>query len=335
MRFAMSLGMLCAVAAGEGLPLVFMPNAGQFDPAVRFVVQTPDVRAAFLTGGSMLQIGAARLEVRFAGASKQTRVEGAGQLAGRANFFLGSDTSAWRTDLATFDHVVYRGLYPGIDASYAGLGRLLKSEFVVQPGVDPGLIRVEYPGASAVWVDAGDLRVTVGAIEFREFAPEVYQSSRDGSRLPVQASYRVFEDRSVGFELGSYDAALPLVIDPVITYSTYLGGSGMGAVTAVARDGLGNLYAAGWTESLDFPIAGALQAVNRGGVDSFVVKFDPTGASLMYATYMGGNGDDRAAGIAVDGSGQAHVAGATGSSNFPLASAARNSFVGGKASPSN
>ncbi len=330
MRLAMSFGILCAVAAGEGLPLVFMPNAGQFDPVVHFVVQTPDVRAAFLTSGSMLQVGDARLEVRFAGASKETRVEGAGQLAGHANFFLGSDTSAWRTDLTTFDHVVYRGLYPGIDASYAGLGRLLKSEFVVQPGVDPRVIRMEYPGASTVWVDAGDLRVTVGAIEFREFAPEVYQSARDGSRIPVRASYRVFEDRSVGFELGGFDAALPLVIDPVITYSTYLGGSGMGAVTTVARDGLGNLYAAGWTESLDFPIAGALQAANRGGVDAFVVKFDPTGASLMYATYIGGNGDDRAAGIAVDGSGQAHVAGATGSSNFPLAAATRSSFVGGK-----
>ncbi|MEO5926832.1 MAG: SBBP repeat-containing protein [Bryobacteraceae bacterium] len=330
MRFVVLFSFLAGALCGEGLPLAFLPNAGQFDPAVRFLVQTPDVRAAFLADGARFQAGESSLQVRFAGASSAVRLEGAGPLGGRANFFIGNDPAKWRSGLAMFDHLVYHGLYPGIDGSYAGLGRLLKSEFVIQPGADPHLIRMEYPGASAVWVDSGELRVKVGAMEFREWAPEVYQTARDGSRTTVKAKYAVFEDNSVGFELDDYDKALPLVIDPVITYSTYLGGSGMGAVTSVARDGLGNLYAAGWTESLDFPIAGALQAVNRGGVDAFIVKFDPTGASLMYATYIGGNGDDRAAGIAVDSLGQAHVAGATGSSNFPLQAPARSSFVGGK-----
>lgn len=330
MRLAITLILGPGILAGGGLPLVFMPNAGQFEAAVRFVVQTPDVRAAFLDDGPRFQVGDAQLRMRFAGSDGASRIEGDGVLTGRANFLLGNDPASWRTGLPTYEHIVYRGLYPGIDASYSGTGRLLKSEFVVQPGADPGLIRMEYPGASRVLLDKQELRVTLGAMEFREWAPEVYQLSNSGARIPVPAAYRVFEDRTVGFELGAYDVSRPLVIDPVISYSTYLGGNGAGAVTAVARDGLGNLYAAGWTESIDFPIAGALQSINRGGVDAFVVKFDPAGTALVYATYIGGNGDDRAAGIAVDALGQAHVAGATGSSNFPMLAASRSSFAGGK-----
>lgn len=245
MRVAISVWFLWVVAAGEGLPLVFVPNAGQFDPAVQFVVQTPGVRAAFLSDGPMFLAGESRLRVRFAGADPDVLVEGAGDLTGRANFLTGRDSTAWRTDLPTFGEVAYRELYPGIDARYAGVGRLLKSEFVVQPDGDPDRIRMEYLDASAVWVEGGELRVTLGGLEFREWAPEVYQISSSGSRLAVQAAYRIYEDKSVGFAIGPYDRGRALVIDPVITYSTYLGGSGMGAVTSVARDGLGNLYAAG------------------------------------------------------------------------------------------
>lgn len=330
MRYAFLLIVLAKLAAGDGLPLVFLPNAGSFDASVRYIVQTPDVRAAFLDDGPAFQIGPAKLRMRFAGSRSGVRVTGAGELAARANLLLGSDATVWRTGLAVFDHVVYHGVYPGIDANYSGEGHLLKSEFIVQPGADPDSIHLEYPGASRVWVEGAELRVSAGGVEFRELAPVVYQVSRSGTRSTVDAAYRVFEDRTVGFALGEYDAALPLVIDPVITYSTYLGGSGMGAVTGVARDGLGNLYATGWTEAIDFPINGALQAANRGGVDTFIVKFDPTGQTLVYATYIGGSGDDRAAGIAVDSLGQAHVAGATGSSNFPLAAASRSTFLGGK-----
>lgn len=329
MRLAINLITWSAMLLGEGLPLVFVPNAGQFEAAVRFAVQTPDVRAVFLDDGPRFQVGESQVRVRFAGAAP-ARIAGEGALAGHANFLLGNNPAFWRTGLPTYGHVVYHGIYPGIDASYSGTGRLLKSEFVVQPGADAGSIRMEYPGASAVQIERGELRVALGTMEFREWAPEVYQLSNAGVRIPVSSAYRVFEDQTVGFEIGAYDAARPLVIDPVISYSTYLGGSGMGAVTAVARDGLGSLYAAGWTESIDFPIAGALQATNRGGVDAFVVKFDPAGTALVYATYIGGSGDDRAAGLAVDGLGQVHVAGATGSSNFPLLAAARGSFVGGK-----
>lgn len=314
----------------DALPPLFVPNVGQAPAEVRFVAETGGVRAGFLEDGVVYAQGDAQLRVRFVGAGPG-RWEGIQAVPGRANFLEGRDPRQWHTGVPVFAGVRYRGLYPGIDAVYDAEGSRLKSEFHLDAGADVGRIRMQYPGVREAWVDADSgLRIASDSSEFREDRPIAYSVAADGTHRAVPADYRLNEDGTVGFALGVYDPALPLVIDPVITYSTFLGGSGFGAVTAVARDGLGNLYAAGWTESLDFPIAGAYQATNRGGVDAFVVKLDPTGSSLLYATYIGGSGDDRAAGIAVDASGFAYVVGATGSSNFPLASAARSSFVGGK-----
>jgi hypothetical protein len=148
--------------------------------------------------------------------------------------------------------------------------------------------------------------------------------------MPIAGRYRLLGTRTAGFEVDTYDGALPMVIDPVISYATYMEGSGLGAVTGVALDSAGNLYAAGWTEALNFPIVLAEQAANAGGVDAFVVKVSPSGAGLIYATYIGGRGDDRAAAIAVDSSGEAYVTGATSSSNFPLGSAVRLTLGGSK-----
>ncbi|MFM2126038.1 MAG: hypothetical protein RL328_2489, partial [Acidobacteriota bacterium] len=327
MRTVVGIGLLAAwIAGASGLPAVFVPNAGQAPEAVRFVAEAGGVRAGFLRDGVVFVRPGASLRMRFVGAGEAV-LDGEHPLEGRANFLLG-EPEAWRSGVPMFAGVVYRGLYPGIDAAYGVEEDALKSEYRVAAGADASRIRMEYPGAR-VWVDgAGDLRVRTADGEFRERRPVAYLVASNGSHQEVRVRYRVLSDGAVGFDAGVYDR--PLVIDPVITYSTYLGGSGTTAVTSVARDGLGNLYAAGWTDSVDFPIAGAYQASNRGGVDAFVVKLDPTGSSLLYATYIGGSGDDRAAGIAVDALGQAHVVGATASSNFPLASALRSLMVGGK-----
>lgn len=327
----MSGAMALANSSGIGLPLVFIPNAGQTSPEILYMVQTPDVRAGFAKDGAVFQLAGAQLRMRFDGANPMVALEGAEAVAGRANFLSGPDRGSWKTNLPVFAKVAYRNLYPGIDAVYAGAGRQIKSEFRLAPFADPGWIRMRYEGAASVRIGAGGaLLVERGATVLREDPPEAFQITGDGSRREVAAAYRLLEDRTVGFELGPYDPTRPLVIDPAITYSTYLGGSGMGAVTGVAIDGAGNLYAAGWTEAFNFPIFGAYQAVNRGGVDAFVVKLNAAGNGMFYATYIGGAGDDRAAGIAVDSSGQAHVAGATGSSDFPLAAGIRSSMMGGK-----
>src|SRR5262249_37616848 len=151
----------------------------------------------------------------------------------------------------------------------------------------------------------------------------IYQDTVRG-RIRVSGHYRLFDSRTAGFEISRYDPALPLIIDTVISYATYIGGTGMGTVTGVAVDSAGNLFATGWTEALNFPIAGAVQAANAGGVDAFVVKMNPAGNALLYATYIGGRGEDKSAAIAVDSSFQVYVTGSTASNNFPLVSPIRS-----------
>ena len=274
------------------------------------------------------------VEVRFAGASPRSRIEGSGQLPGAANFLLGVDASRWSTGIPIYGSIVYRDLYPGIDAHYGGdrvdNGRRIKSEFVVAPGADPSQIRLEYEGADRVWIEAnGELVAGAKAGALHEAAPEIYQDS-PGGRVAIAGRYRMLGARTVGFEIGAYDASRPLRIDPTISYSTYLGGSGMGAVTGLAVDGSGDLYVTGWTESVNFPIAGAAQVQSGGGVDAFIVKLNAAGNEIVYATYIGGSGDDRAAGIAVDSTGEAYVTGSTASTNFPKVLSLRSALGGGR-----
>jgi hypothetical protein len=329
-------GLACLVSAAalsladapeRSLPLFFIPNRGQVDESVRFMVQTPGVRAGFTTSGVVLQIQGKRQWVRFPESNPAPRVDGQNPQPGRANFFL---AGRQQTDLPLYGDIVYRDLYPGVDLVYSAEGARIKSEFHVAPGAHPSLIRLAYPGATVSVEANGDLRVTGNGIDLLERAPVVYQPSPSGALLPVPGCYRLIATNIVGFEIGEYDSRLPLVIDPVISYSTYLGGTGMGAVTGVAVDSSGNQYVTGWTEALDFPIVAPVYASNRGGVDVFVAKFNPAGNALLYATYFGGSGDDRGAAIAVNSSGHAYVAGSTTSSNFPVHAAYDSTYGGAR-----
>jgi hypothetical protein len=308
------------------VPIFFIQNQGQAATPVRFLVETPDLRAGFAPGYVSFLIHNEKIQVSFVGTKTDAQLEAAGPLEGRANFLTGNDPSGWRTGIPTFDRVVYRGLYAGIDLSYAGAGRKIKGEFSVAPGADPHQIRLHYTGAKVSIRSNGSLRVTTNDLQLTEDAPVTYQETEAG-RISVDSHFMLLDDSTVGFALGTYDSSRRLNIDPVISYSTYLGGSGLGAVTGVAVDGAGDLYVTGWTESLDFPIAGAAQAVNRGGVDAFVTKLSPNGTTLLYATYIGGTADDRGAAIAVDSFQQAWVTGGTSSSNFPQTLAGH--FLGG------
>jgi hypothetical protein len=334
MRALIGILLLAAVPGmaetGPSIPLFFFPNVGQVDSSIRFIAETPEFRAAFRANSVTLQIHGSPIRLHFAGANQDVTIEGAGLLQGKANFLLGNISKDWKQGIPTFHKVLYRGLYRGVDVTYGGSGQRLKSEFTVAPGADPTQILLEYEGADRVSIDSdGRLLVTAGPMELREEAPVIYQESTHG-RVPVEGRYRLAGPRTVGFEIGAYDTSKPLVIDPVISYCTYLGGSAMGAVTSLAVDGSGNLYAAGWTEALNFPIVGAVQAANEGGVDAFVVKLNAAGTALDYATYIGGRGDDRAAGIAVDSLGQAYVAGSTSSANFPVISPIRSTSTAGR-----
>ena len=368
MRYTISLVLLAAAPAfaqqrfgqqrfgpqrgGEdSLPAFFIPNLGQTDPSVRFMVDTPELRAGFTASSAIFQLDRFTLRVRFANANAHPVIEGVERLSAHANFLIGDRPQDWKANLPVYQKILYRDLYPGIDMSYGGAGHRIKSEFLVAPGTDPTQIRLNYSGASLSIAANGDLLIHMGDNgrlgggdgngEAREAAPIIYQdgyrdaanSGREaagGGRVEIPGRYLLLDAHTVGFEIAAYDRSRPLIIDPVLSYATYLGGSGMGAVTGVAVDSAGDLYATGWTESLNSQIAGAIQASNAGGVDAFVAKLTPAGSGLVYATYIGGRGDDRGQAIAVDGAGQAYVTGSTASTNFPLAAPIQSTLGGGR-----
>jgi hypothetical protein len=323
MRFIIGLFLAAAPCfpASQSLPLFFFPNSGQTDPSVRYIVETPDLSARFRPDTAIFQVHGQQVSVRFLGANPGVAIAGQDVLAAKINFFLG--TSGWKRDVPSYSKIVYRDLYPGIDMTYGGTGRQVKSEFLVAAGADPGQIRLAY--SEPVSIDAeGNL---IAGDNFREAAPEIYQQIQ-GARVEIAGHYRVLDARTVGFEIGAYDVSKPLVIDPTISYCTYLGGSGTTAITGVAVDASGNLYVTGWTEALNFPVDGAVQASNQGGVDVIVAKVNASGTGLFYATYIGGQANDQGAAIAVDSLGQAYVTGSTSSSNFPLVLSNRSGIGG-------
>jgi hypothetical protein len=315
------------------MPVFFIANQGQAPAGVQFLVRGSGITAYFLPGEIDLDVGGTALGMRLEGADPSHRIEGKRRLKGRANFLTG-DRSAWRVDVPLYESLVYRQVYPGIDMAYGGAGRSLKSEFLISPSADPTLIRVRYLGGKP-WIDRdGSLVVRAGDREFREHAPLVYQES-DGVRQSVTGKFHILDDGAVGFELGAYDQANTLVIDPVLSYSTLLGGAGTDTATALAVEPSGATYIAGYTDSFNFPTVNAAQSFTGGGNDVFVAKLSSGGNSLVYCTYLGGSADDRAYGIAVDSHGNAYVAGSTTSRNFPVVRGAlqaqlsgyRNGFV--------
>lgn len=302
----------------RAVPLFFIEDAPS-----HFLIQAPGTAAVFTPDGVEFHAGGSVVRAKFQGANDAPRMQGVESM-GFANVLMGQDPSEWRTGLRTHRKVRYANLYPGIDLIYSGIDGRVKSEYRVAAGADPKSIQVEYSVDLAI-----DAEGRLHAGNLIEAAPEIFQEPTSG-RVSVAGRYHLLDARTAGFEVDSYDRGLPLVIDPVISYATYLGGSGLGAVTGVALDSSGNLYAAGWTEALNFPIVLSEQAANAGGVDAFVVKVSPSGSGLVYATYIGGRGDDRAAAIAVDSSGEAYVTGATNSSNFPVVAAVRSTLGGSK-----
>jgi uncharacterized protein (TIGR03437 family) len=340
------------------LPLSFEANAGQADKGVKFLARGSGY-GLYLTGeeavlalrkgcagpaaSSALRPDSRRgdaackqdadvVRMRLAGSSSGAAPAGEEQLAGRANYFIGDDPARWRTGVPTYAKVRYRGVYPGVDLVYYGNQRQLEYDFVIAPGASPKPIRLQFAGAKGLRLGAdGDLVVAAagGAMTFHK--PVIYQLV-DGQRKPVEGNFALLAQRTVGFRLGSYDRAKPLVIDPVLEYSTYLGGSGSAntsgdSATAIAIDAAGNAYVAGGTFSTVFPVTqGALQttydACGPSCEAAFVTKLNPSGTALVYSTYLGASGSGPypfayAYALAVDGSGDAYVAG-TASYGFPV-----------------
>jgi hypothetical protein len=319
----------CATAAESGVPVFFVANHGQAPRAVRFISKGSGLTAYFLRREILLHAHDAWVHMRFEGANSAAPVEGAAPLPGRANFLTG-DASQWHRDVPMFGAVRYRSLYPGIDMIYGGNGPRLKSEYVVAPGADTARIRIRYTGAGPPVVQPdGALSIANGKQSLNEGPPYIYQV-QDGVKIPVEGRYAIDSRGAVGFALGPYDRARPLIIDPLMTYSSLVGATSFNAATAIAVDNEGAAYIAGYTDSDALPTVNPVQSFNAGSVQVFVAKLNPSGSSLEYCTYLGGSNDDRAYGIAVDSSGAAYVTGTTTSPDFPTRYALEGGLEGSR-----
>ena len=323
------------------LPLIFESNQGQSDSKVKFLsrgsgyglfLAENEVVLALEQSASSTRHSAGRVSVvRMAldGANANSRILGADPLPGKSNYLIGNDPAKWQRNVPQFAQVRYEDVYHGIDLVYYGNQGRVEYDFKVSPGADPKQITLQFRGSEkAELTPAGDLLLATTAGDVRLEVPHVYQKIGEEQR-PVAGRFILRDNNRVGFELGAYDRSRTLIIDPVLTYSTYLGGSGNEGCTAVAGgvksgcpaiavDSAGNAYVAGTTTSADFPPSGTpYQATLNGVADIFIAKFNSAGSALIFSTYLGGSGTDTSAGVAADPGFNVIVGGTTNSGDFP------------------
>jgi subtilase family serine protease len=307
-------------AEGPGRPsaLAFEENRGQVDPRVRFLARAPGYVVFLTATEAVLTLRGPRHEravvrMRVAGADPAPEIRGGQELPGRVSY-VRTGATARQVAAPTYASVRYRDVRPGVDLVFHGNGRQLEYDLVLAPGADPGQIALAFDGVEGMQVAAGgDLVGFTAAGPLRQPRPVAYQEV-DGARRPVDADYVVERDGRVRFRVGAYDASRPLVIDPVLSYATHLGGSDeegdwlWGAVFGIAVDAAGNAYVTGATRSVDFPTTAGADGTLGGDQDVFVTKLSPAGA-VLYSTYLGGPCADLARDIAVDAAGSAYVTG--------------------------
>jgi hypothetical protein len=318
------------------LPLSFEVNRGQTTDRVKFLsrgsgyslfltsqeaviaLRKPNAAKSRNQNSLIANSKAAVLRMKMIGANRSPRVEGQDELPGKSNYFIGNDPAKWQTNVPSYQKVRYHGIYPGVDLEYYGNQQQLEYDFVIAPHASARAIRMVFDGARRLRIDPnGDLVIQTAGAEIRQLKPVVYQEV-GGVRHLVDGKYVLLRkhlrigNRVVGFSIGRYDRSLPLVVDPTLVYSTFLGGTGNEDGNAIAVDALGNAYVAGATNSFDFPItAVAFQTSQQsdpslGNPSGFVTKIDPTGSAKIYSTYLGGSCTDIIFGIAVNTSGEAY-----------------------------
>ena len=332
------------------LPLAFEPNQGQADSRVQYLAHGRGY-SLFLTGpeavfvlkksvpsssgqthqsrghwspscpGTLSSQVSSVLRLRLEGSAISPAFQGQDKLSGVSNYFLGRNPSGWRRNIPQYGKVFVTGVYPGVDMAYYGNQGQLEYDFVVRPGGNPDVIRFKYEGVQSARVNqqgALELETGQGTVRFR--APEVYQEAQ-GRKNPVAGRYRLGDNGELGFEVENYDKSKPLVIDPVLDYSTYWGGTGNDGAYGVALDASGNAYITGITTSGDFPVTNAGQGTLNGAQNAFVAEINASGTTMLFSTYLGGSGQDSAYSVALDPSGDVYIGGTTSSPDFPTANA--------------
>ena len=324
------------------LPLRFEQNSGQTDARVKFLARGKGYTLFLTAREAVLKLQkpgqSAVLRMELAGANRSPQIVGQNELAGKSNYFVGDDPNRWKTDVPNFSGVRYKEVYPGIDQVFYGNGRQLEYDFVVAPETDYRQIAIDFSGAENLEINpSGELVLTVGGEKIVQKKPFVYQEIGN-ERREIAANYSIQNPESknqnpkVGFEIGEYDRSKPLTIDPVLVYSTYLGGNDADGGRAIAVDDGGNVYVTGNASSSNFPTVNPYQANVAGNGDVFVTKINAAGTAIIYSTYVGGSRGDSGRGIDFDNAGNAYVTGTTGgsisSNDFPTVNAFDNTYGG-------
>ena len=358
------LGMPATVADYGRLSLSFEANRGQTDEQVKFLsrgngytvflapneavlaLREPgaleEALVAFTAGDAMpmtvqdRQVALAResaqgsaptvLRMRLRGADPDPQVVGLEQLPGKSNYFIGNNPEEWHTNVPHYAKVKYQDVYPGIDLVYYGNQGQLEYDFVIAPGADPGVIRLTFEGAEQLVLDEdGNLSVSVPGGTILQSAPVIYQETGEGTRTTIPGRYVVDGAHEVRFDVAPYDASRPLIIDPVVVFSTFLGGSDIDGGLDIAVDADGNAYVTGLTLSPDFPTVNPYQPLRASGsAEIFVTKISAAGDQILYSTYLGDLFTEAGLAIAVDAAGSAYVTGITQSPDFPTMNPIQN-----------
>jgi uncharacterized glyoxalase superfamily protein PhnB len=320
-------------------PLSFEPNRRQTSPEVKFLTRGEGYILFLTNHDAVFSLGKASqpksvLRMSLLGANEKPNFTALEQLPGKSNYLIGNNPELWHTGIPNYRKVAEHGIYPGIDLVYYGTQSQLEYDFVVAPGANPGKIQIAFQGAKNIHTDAdGDLVLSVaGSADLRLHKPVAYQQIGTEKQL-VAANFVLKGNDRVEFGVGNYDPSLPLIVDPILSYSTYLGGSNIDGGNAIAVAPDNTAFIAGGTFSTDFPTANPLQP-NHGGPDdfdqdAFVAKISADGSKLVYSTYLGGKFQDVANGIAVDNFGNAYVTGTTLSKDFPVTVGSFNEACGG------
>ncbi|QAY65095.1 SBBP repeat-containing protein [Paenibacillus protaetiae] len=358
-KFAIERRVHHNMASNVQLPSYFVPNVGQVkDTRIQFVSRGAGIEALFTSSEVIFtfsertrsivrahstfdlpsrekEVRSTRLDFRFLNASPGIHPQATSEMDSKVHYFKGANPSNWYTDIPAFLRIFYAELWPGINLVFRSEGAGIKYEFIVQPGANEDFIRFAYAGAEKVSLDEeGNLVVDTAIGALIDPRPVCYQEI-DGQRSDVPGSFILVPDDdnllAIGFQIGeSYDRSAPLIIDPGLVYSTYLGGSGNDEPFGIAVDATGSVYVTGITTSTDFPLTpGAVQTTFGGDREVFVTKLNPSGTALVYSTYLGGSANDSGQNIAVDAEGNAYITGRTYSDNFPVTPGAVQTIFGG------
>ena len=350
------------IAAFGNLPMTFEENRGQTDGQVRFVSRGPGYVLFLTPGESVFKFSGhtatprtrannisivrnppsnqpvkspAILRMKMEGARGTPTITGVDKLPGVSNYLIGKDPSKWRRGVATYAKIQYSEVYSGIDLVYYGNQHQLEYDFVVKPGADPKQVSLAFDGAQKMALDSASgnvaLETAAGSMALRK--PVIYQIE-NGQRRLIEGNYKFQGNGQLAFDVKDYNRAEPLVIDPVLVYSTYLGGSSDDGGYGLTVDSLGHAYLTGYTDSTDFPIAGtSITSAPNGNYEGFVAELSSDGTSLVYSTYLGGSGGDYGSDVALDSNGNAYVVGSTSSTDFPVtANAFQSSLATGATS---